>query len=250
MRKTVNNHFLDFTRDNYRLLLQLAKKNYKFSSYIDFDREEKFILWRHDLDTSVHSARKLAEIEAEEKIVCTYFLHLHNPFYNLLEREISDCVRDIQGFGHQLALHFDVHYYGIENEKELVKYLIFEKEILEKLFGQPVLVFSFHNTNEFTMSCQRWEYAGLINTYAEYFQRHVGYCSDTNGYWRERRLEDILLAASDSSLQVLTHPEWWQEIAMSPKQKIDRCINERAIANRSWYEETLKKFGRMNLDWE
>jgi hypothetical protein len=243
-------HFTDFTRENYRRLLRLSLEKYVFCVYTNIDKAERFILWRHDLDTSVHAARRIAQVEAEEGIVATYFLHLHNPFYNLLEREITECVRDIQKLGHPIALHFDTHFYNIQSEKELLKYLTFEKAILEKVFEQKIEVFSFHNTTPFILSCQKWKYAGLINTYSEFFQKQVGYCSDTNGYWRERRLEDVLTQATDRSVQVLIHPEWWQETIMSPKQRINRCIDDRAVANKKWYEQALKKFGRDNLDWE
>jgi hypothetical protein len=45
----------------------------------------------------------------------------------------------------------------------------------------------------------------------DYFRQEVGYCSDSNGYWRVRRLEDVLREAKDERLQVLTHAEWWPE---------------------------------------
>ena len=32
----------------------------------------------------------------------------------------------------------------------------------------------------------------MINTYAKYFKENVEYCSDSNGYWRYKRLEDFL----------------------------------------------------------
>ena len=249
MRNDERYHFADFTRENYRRLLRLSLETYKPCTYTNFSEHERFILWRHDLDTSIHSARKIALIEAEVGIVSTFFLHLHNPFYNLFEREVVDCIRDIQKLGHPIALHFDSHFYDIQNEATLTKYLVFEKTLLENIFEQKIEVFSFHNTNPFTMSCQEWQYAGLINTYSEFFQKNVGYCSDTNGYWRGKRLEEVLDEAKDQSLQVLIHPEWWQDTVMSPKQRIDRCIEERARKNRSWYAQTLKEFGRKNLDW-
>jgi hypothetical protein len=243
-------HFADFTRENYRRLLRLTKQTYLVRSYTDFQAEEHFVLWRHDVDFSVHAARKLAQIEAEEGVVATYFLHLHNEFYNLLEREITACVGDILELGHSIGLHFDSNFYNIQREEQLVKFLSRETRILEEIFGQEIRVFSFHNPIPFTMNCRQWQYAGLINTYADYFQTNVGYCSDSNGYWRFRRLEDVLRQATDERLQVLTHPEMWQDSVMSPKQRIYRCIEGRAQKTKQWYEATLKKYGRENIDWD
>jgi hypothetical protein len=66
-------HFSDFTRENFRRLLRLARERYTFRTYANFARDERFLLWRHDVDFSPHAARKLAEIEADEGIVATLF---------------------------------------------------------------------------------------------------------------------------------------------------------------------------------
>jgi hypothetical protein len=243
-------HFADFTRDNYRRLLDLARRTYVCRTYVDFAKDERFVLWRHDVDFSVHAARKMAGIEAEEGVVATYFLHLHNAFYNLLERETTDCVRDILSLGHQIGLHFDTAYHNIADLARLETWLQREARVLEDLFGQPIRVFSFDNPSPFAASCREWQYAGMINTYAEYFQTTVGYCSDSNCYWRFRRLEEVLTSAQDLSLQVLAHPECWQDTVMSPRQRINRCIDGRAEKARLYYATLLEASGRENVDWE
>lgn len=243
-------HFADFTRQNYHQLLRLAKQNFTFRTYLDFHPDERFVIWRHDVDFSMHAARRLAQIEAAEGVVATYFLHLHNIFYNLLEREITNCVKDILALGHHIGLHFDSHFYGVSNEEQLDKYLLQEKIILEKVFELRIHAFSFHIVTPFTMSCKQWQYSNLINTYAEYFQTEVGYCSDSNGYWRYRRLEDVLREARDTRLQVLTHPAWWQEAILSPKERILRCIEGRAEKTKYLYAALLKEYGREDIDWK
>ncbi|KDC30925.1 hypothetical protein L505_0136 [Bordetella bronchiseptica F4563] len=90
-------------------------------------------------------------------------------------------------------------------------------------------------------------YAGLLNTYSEFFRDQVGYCSDSNGYWRHRRLADVLEQAADHSLQVLTHPGWWVDEAMSPRDRIARCAEGRAAATMRKYDEDLACFGRDNI---
>ena len=81
-------HFSDFTFGNYRSLLEMANQNFIFRTFTDFNKNERFILWRHDIDFSVHTAFKLAEIENELGITSTYFIHLHNEFYHFWEREV------------------------------------------------------------------------------------------------------------------------------------------------------------------
>lgn len=60
---SVKYHFDDFTLDNYRRLIHIAKRNYAFRFYNDFDRDERFMLWRHDVDFSMTYAVRTAEIE-------------------------------------------------------------------------------------------------------------------------------------------------------------------------------------------
>lgn len=243
-------YFSDFTRENYRKLLQIAKSNYKFRQYDSYKNDDSFIIWRHDIDTSPNGALALAKIEADEDVKSIYFVHLHSSFYNLLERETTDRIRAIIDCGHSIGLHFDTAYYNEDNQLSFEKNLRVEAEFLEFIFKCKINSFSFHNPTEFANARTNSEYAGLINATSEYFRTVVGYCSDSNGYWRYRRLEDVLREASDKRLQVLTHPEWWQETVMSPKERMLRCIDGRAARTRQDYEAALKAFGRDNVDWD
>lgn len=241
-------NFDDFTRENHRKLIRLAKKNYEFTTYDNFKKNKRCILWRHDVDMSMHSARRLAKIEHEEGIEATFFIHLHNQFYNLLEQEISNCVRDILSLGHKIGLHFEDTYYRIDSVKTLETFLKFEKGILEKIFGVEIYAFSFHNPNQFALSCEEWQYAGMINTYARYFKTEVGYCSDSDGYWRNRRLEDVLQAADDPCLQILTHPGWWQDTPMAPFERLKRCVNGRAEYTIRYYQDLMSGLNRQYIE--
>lgn len=243
-------HFGDFTTEKYRELVRTAKENYIFRNYTNFDKSEKFVLWRHDIDFSVHRAHRLAQIESEEGVNSTFFIHLHSEWYNTFEKEIFDLLIKIKNLGHELGLHFDTHFYGISNEEELGEKIQFEKDILDKLLGLDIKVFSFHNTTPFTMNCKEEKYGGLINTYADYFQSEVTYCSDSNGYWRYSRLSDLLSSAEAPRLHILTHPEWWQERVMSPFERIKNCATKRSENNLTHYIELLENAGNKNIDWE
>jgi hypothetical protein len=243
-------YFADFTLDNYRRLLKLAREKYNFRSYQDFSPDERFLIWRHDVDFSPQAAREMAGIEAAEGLKTTYFVLLHSEFYNLLEKVESNCVHEILRMGHYLGLHFDCHYYEINHEEELKALLLREKRILEETFGASIRTFSFHNPTPAILNYNRGQYAGLTNTYSEYFRNQVGYCSDSNGCWQFRRLEDVLREGKDERLQVLTHPEMWPEAVMSPRQRIYRCLDERAARAKEYYDQMLLEAQRENIDWE
>lgn len=240
-------HYSDFTRDNYRLLLRKAKQNYVFRGYTDYHADERFVLWRHDVDFSIHAAYKLAVIEAEEGIASTYFLLPHCEFYNLFEVEVAGKVRDILALGHRIGLHFDNDFYGIKDVATLESKLKFEAGLLSNVFETSVDAFSFHNPDAWMLQQRDATYAGLVNTYAAYFQTSVGYCSDSNGYWRHRRLADVLEQADDARLQVLTHPAWWVDKPASPRDRILRCVQGRAEQTMRKYDSGLELYGRSNV---
>lgn len=243
-------NFSDFTRENYRNILILAKQFYKFCSYENFENEDNFIILRHDLDFSVHSAYAVSEIEKNLNISAVYFLHLHNEFYNLLEKEIFELVLKIIAGGHKIGIHFDTHFYNIQTENDLIKNLLFEKNILENVFKTDINVFSFHNTNDKILTFDKHTYGGLINAYSKIFQNDIAYISDSNGYWRFERLEDVIKQHKYNKLQILTHPAWWQDEVLSPKKRIWRCIEGRAEKTKSKYISLLKNYGRENIDDE
>ncbi|MBL7901676.1 MAG: hypothetical protein JNK73_06750 [Bacteroidia bacterium] len=242
-------HFSDFTTENYSRLLRLAKQNFTFKTFNDFNPENEFVIWRHDVDFSMHRALKMAKIEAKQGIKATYFVLLHSEFYNLLEKEISYLLKQIIELGHDIGLHFDSHYYNINNETDLESKLLFEKGIIENVFNLSINSFCFHINNTFTLGCNKTHYAGLLNAFSDYFQKQVSYCSDSNGYWRFKRLEDVLSDKGIKQLQVLTHPELWQDEVMSPRQRVHRCAELRSEKSKQWYNDILKNNNRENIDW-
>jgi len=67
MSVSVEYCFSYFTRENYRNLIRLARERRVFENYSHLTNKGNFVLWRHDVDFSMHSACRLAKIEAEEK---------------------------------------------------------------------------------------------------------------------------------------------------------------------------------------
>ena len=246
----VEDHQVDFTEDHYGHLLRQAKAQYRFASFDEYDSSERIVVWRHDVDLSAHRAYRLSQIEAEAGVIATYFIHLHSEFYHWGEKLTSDLIQKIQSFGHHLGLHFDPSYYmgSINNENDLVTYLLREKGMLEREFGK-IRAFSLHNPD---VGGQWLQYdkdvlAGMVNTYGRTISENFTYCSDSNGYWRHSRLNDLLKMGNEERLHVLTHPGWWQEVPMSPMDRIDHCIDRRSESVRSRYVNFMRENGRRNI---
>lgn len=243
-------NFSDFTLMEYEKLLIQARSNYPIRSYPEALVSESFLVWRHDLDMSIPSAFQLAQLEHRHGIQAHYFLLLHSEFYNLLEKSNTELIFKILDLGHRIQLHFDSSYYAVSNTTQLEDYLHRERSFLQDIFHTDIDTFSFHNPSSLDLQCEASHYSGMINTYSRYFKTQVAYCSDSNGYWRHLRLADVLASHTHKRLQVLTHPEWWQERIYSPKEKVWKSIDERAEATKNYYIQLLKNNGRENIDWD
>lgn len=239
-------HFSDFTEDGYREVLCSAKRNYAFEPF-GTDSEARHVLWRHDVDISMHRALRLAQIEADEGVRSTYFLLLRSEYYNLLEGPVLSRAREILSLGHWLGLHFDPSTFDPHSPDELERGLTRERDFLADVLERPIEAFSFHNPTIHGFDFRMDEIAGMLNTYGRGIDARYTYISDSNGYWRHRRLPEVLDAREEHRLHVLTHPEWWQAEAMSPSRRLARAIEGRAANSRRAWDELLQRWGRENV---
>jgi hypothetical protein len=224
----------DFTEAAYDRLVRLALQNYRFVSFADWrEAPARSVLWRHDLDFSVHRALALARIEAEAGARATYFLNLHSAYYNALEGEVAARVREILALGHELGLHFDPSF---ETSRAPLEVLAAERVLLEDVFGVPVRSFSLHNPVVAEWDADEDEVAGMVNAYGRGLRERFAYCSDSHGVWRHRRLSDVLEEAADERLHVLTHPEWWVPEPLPPRERVTRAIEGRAARTHERYD--------------
>lgn len=239
-----------FTIDNYKKQLELAIENgFQFISFTDdYQVERKEIIWRHDVEFSPDIALQMAKIENLLGISTTYFFQIHSEFYNILERYFSNILQEIKSLGHHIGLHFDSHYYNVQTEEELDRFIKQDKEYFEKVFDLNIEVFSFHNTTPFTLSCEKRHYANLINVYSDYYKEKYNYCADSTGYWRYEILEDVLKDTNVKHLQVLVHDAMWSEEVLSPRQRVRKSIQDNAERIKEQYDRILIEFGAKNID--
>lgn len=239
----------DFTETAFRgLLRQLKSGGYRFARHGEAGAD-RHVIWRHDVDFSMHRAAKLAAIEAEEGAVATYFVNPRCTFYNLFEPEISALLRRIRALGHQIGLHFDAGAFGIEQwtRDALEPAIERERKLVEMALDAPVGIMSWHNPDMSNLlEFDADDYCGVANTYAARLRREYAYCSDSNGYWRFKPMPDVI-AEGHARLHLLTHPEWWTPEPMPPSDRVDRAITGRARRVRADYDALLARGGRRNV---
>lgn len=238
--------YSDFTIRHYRQALATAKDRYEFRFFDQEPATEPHVLWRHDLDASVVRAASMAEVEKEMGVCTTYFLRLHSTFYNPLETETHSLICDIIRHGHQLGLHFEASFHHITTQQTLEAALDSDRRVMEDWFGVEVAAFSFHNPQgDGMLGFGSDKYAGMVNAYGTRFKKYK-YISDSNGYWRHDRLYDVL-TDGPRRLHVLTHPEWWTDRPMTPKDRIRDIIGRQADACMAEYTSLLRSAGRPDI---
>ena len=237
----------DFTEEEYEALIIFLKKKFTFVSY-NQEIINDSIVWRHDVDFSVHRALSLAKIEHKHGISATYFLQPSSIYYSLFDEEIKKIIKQIISLGHYIGLHFYSQSYNISSTEDLEKYLTFEAQIIENLFQSKVKVFSFHNPSKEDL--EKWtefKYANMINSYSTKIKSEMTYCSDSNGYWRHKNIRETVKNAKNSKFQILTHPVWWTKRTMKPRKKIVLALVGRKEAQLQDYDNLLSTNSRKNI---
>ena len=244
----IERSFGDFTRANYLHVLRLVAGKYKIGPISEFDNDEITAVWRHDVDFSPQASLALAKIENQEKIRASYFFNLRSEFYNLMEPAVISIVQSIRDLGHEIGIHLDTGQVDVSSVKNLEESLVCEKQVFESATGIKIKSFSFHNptVKPETVNYSKVSYSGLINAYNSNLFDNYEYCSDSNGYWRKKSLEEFV-RASYPKIYVLTHPGWWQDTPMSPRERVVRAVKGRAAATLQQYDDLLEKHGRKNI---
>lgn len=237
-------HFEDFTEASYREIVAAAAERYAFEPF-GTSAPGRHVLWRHDVDYSPHRAVSLARIEADLGARATYFLYLRSDLYNVFEPAVHARAREIAALGHWIGLHFDP---GFLPDGSVDERAAWEGRVLSEALDVPVRCVSLHNPSvSGTEDLDFEELGGMVHVGARSVRDRYAYVSDSNGYWRFERLSEVLAAGEHERLHVLTHPEMWQKHAMSPRQRIMRCIEGRARASEATYDDLLATNDRVNV---
>ncbi|MCC8952086.1 hypothetical protein H8B02_01050 [Bradyrhizobium sp. Pear77] len=241
--------FAEFTETGFRALVQVLKSaQYRFARYGE-QPADRHVIWRHDVDMSMHRAVRLAEIEKDERIAATYFVNPRSQFYSIFEPEIEALLRRILSLGHEVGLHFDAAAYGVKTWTDATLGAAVRREqlLLETLLQSPIAALSWHNPDQSNLlEFQDETIGGMFNAYSSRLRRDYIYCSDSNGYWRFKPMKEVIREGHDR-LHLLTHPDVWTPEPMAPSERIERAIIGRARKIRSDYDARMALAGRRNV---
>ena len=218
MEKPTVKELSRFNPKTYVKLIKYLGQIYKIVPFGEIPKEDvPYLVLRHDVDVSLGSALKMAEIEHEMGVRSTYFVWLSGKLYNPLEGRNVCFMKKICALDHEIGLHYDTYQYGCYGQDD-VHALKMEIEILENLLGRKIIAISCHafrgNPSSFL------EISGYIN--ADDPRLRDVYVYESRKLWSVKSLS-ILLNNHPRRVQLLIHPCHW-EGKTHPKTKLDELF--------------------------
>lgn len=224
---------MEFTYSAYQGLLSLLReKHYCFCDYHDHAAHPRCVILRHDIDNSLSSALRLAELEAQAGVKSTYFVLLRTDFYNPASAASQKYLRGIRSLGHEIGLHFDEAAYPSGAPEETAARILRERDMLADILETPVTTVSMHRPSKATLDADL-KISGMVNSYAQTFFHAFKYLSDSRRHWREP-VEDIIRSGQYDRLHILTHAFWYHRQEQDITRSLSDFVNS---ANRERYEQ-------------
>lgn len=222
---------MNFTYETYREMLKLLQeKGYAITNYHEFLDCKRCVILRHDIDSDIAQAVRMAEVEAACGVRSTYFVLLRTGFYNPAFAPALAKLHRIQELGHELGLHFDEAAYPIGTPEETAGRILQERDILSLILKTPVTTVSMHRPSRATLEANL-RIPGMVNSYGQTFFHNFKYLSDSRRRWREP-VADIICGGIYDRLHILTHPFWYHDEDQTQEQCVSDFVNN---ANRQRY---------------
>ena len=210
----------DFSYLHYKETLKKIKKTHNFSDFFNCSTND--IILRHDVDVSLRSALKIAQIENDLEIQSTFFILFHAELYNSFNADSMKIIREIIHLEHKIGLHYNSSFY-VQNNLDPTESLKKELELMEQHFDTPVRVISAHDpgvSGQFILNLPK----GILNAYSDNFVKNRKYLSDSVQNWRESCFCQNF--SKYNEMQILTHPIWWKENNLKRKEILNHLNNE------------------------
>lgn len=222
---------LDFTLDKYKELCKaLVDTGYipltVFAFLKSRDRDEKYVVLRHDVDRYMKNALKMAELEACLGIRSTYYFRYPYTFKPTIVKEIFE-------LGHEIGYHYEVLAKTKGNYSKAIKLFALELEEFKSIcdvqticmHGSPL---SAYDNRDLWKHYSFKDYGIFGEAYLSLSQ-NIRYFSDTGRSWNSKNnirdflpgnknintvrttdcLIELIKKLCIGNIYILTHPERW-----------------------------------------
>ncbi len=213
-----------FQFTHYRFILKsFIDNNYDVVSFRDFDirKPKKYVIVRHDIDSSIERALELAKFENQLGVKTSYFIRLHSKMYNPFEYRTYAQLKEIKNLGHEIGLHFETLDFDNVFHEGLKNIFLREKSCLEQILNIKVETVSQHGDfseigrdyEKFFKMLSVKELGIKRQAYEDRFFKKIKYVSDSLGVWRNSCPCKLVNACNQ--LQILFHPDYWYKHSYS-----------------------------------
>jgi len=226
----------DFSFKHYFDVLDHAKKSHLVGPFRDFDKlqkNDKFIILRHDVDFSIDKSLELAQLEKEHGISSTYFILLQSQYYNALSEYNLKKIKKFLEFGHEIGLHYDLS--PVKSNDQALDMIIKETELLGNLIDFKITSISPHNVS-LTSKKIIFDNLNFIDATDPKILNSVKYISDSVQNWRSNCMCNHI--DNESRLIILTHPIWWMKSHNSRKYILEKFEQNQIDVTRKLLNET------------
>lgn len=225
---------IEFTKNGYIKIIEAISDNYKILNFRNANKivnsnpqKTGLCALRHDIDFCLWSALEMAQIESNMGISSSYYFLFNSENYNLLSNNAKSIVKEINGMGHEIAIHFDLSAYS-SNEQE--KEFNLQIQLLENIIEDKVHSVSFHNPSTYSNGIYNEErFHGLLNTYSRQFNQVFDYASDSRCHFRREDIFENIIKKQFNNLHFLIHPMWWISAANTRNDKLRDTAKKKFI---------------------
>jgi len=168
------------------------------------EKPEKFLLMRHDVDSSPRHALAMAQLEHRLGAQSSYFILMHCPFYNPGAPPHWDDLRRIIDLGFEVGLHYDTEFFE-QRGIDPLEGVLDDVAALEKVLRIKVRSVSQHRPASGTFLKRLNEF--YADAYSDDLVHGLCYISDSGFRWRGKTLADLL--GQENRIHALIHPLTW-----------------------------------------
>jgi len=218
------------------MIERLKELGFKFSQFSDYSIKKKVFL-RHDIDIYSENVFNLATIEQKSGVSSIYFFQVDSTFYNILADEVVSSIIKINDMGHEIGLHINPH---SAKTVEALREKINREYNFFKDYLPLVKTVSFHKPPEFIY--EDLEFDGFINVYGNKFFKDIRYLSDSKRRELYTNLNIQLEEDIETSIQLLTHPYWWDHISLNTYEAFKRFTETKNILYKNKLKEEISPY--------
>lgn len=238
----------EFSLPLYEEILRKAKElQYVFPTVSQmkdgFAGFPKFILLRHDIDSSPSYALQMARLEHRLGVCSSYYVLMHSGHYNPAAPPHWDALQEIIGLGFEVGLHYETDFFE-QRGLDPLEGVLRDVAALEKTLNVPIRSVSQHRpaSNGFLEELNKH----YVDAYNHDLMHNVVYVSDSGFKWRGKSLLKLLGTAD--RIHALIHPLTWAFAGLDMSATYRRLSSELEMEIRTSFEDFIASTNRYLLE--